>query len=200
MNILPLKQTEFKKTQVVQLLKKGEIGIMPTDTVYGIVGSALSPEAVEEIYKLRKRTTGKPMIVLIFSLNDLNLFNIKLTDKQKEFLQKNWPNPLSVVLPCLDEKWAYLHRGTNSLAFRIPKDERLLKILKQAGPLVAPSANLEGADIAKNLKEAKEYFADKISFYFDGGQIQSQPSSLIELFDDGTFKLKRAGLLNIDKL
>ena len=178
--------------QVIQLLKSGKIGVMPTDTIYGLVGSALNPQVVEEIYKLRKRSLAKPMIILIASLNDLNQFNIKLSEHQKKLLEKLWPNPVSVILPCSSKSFEYLHRGKNSLAFRMPKNKMLLKILKRVGPMVAPSANFEGEKHAENIKEAKNYFKDKISFYLDDGIIKSLPSTLISL-KDNKIKLLRPG-------
>lgn len=179
--------------QVIQLLRLGKIGVMPTDTIYGIVGSALNSKVVEEIYKLRKRAKDKPMIILISDLDDLRQFNIKLTDKQKEFLQKNWPSPLSVVLPCSDTRFDYLHRGTNSLAFRMPKKEMLLKIIQRAGPLVAPSANIEGEKPSENIGQASKYFGDKVDFYEDGGEIKSKPSTVIKLKSNALFVVLREG-------
>ena len=177
----------------MRVLKNGEIAVIPTDTIYGIVGSALNPQVVERIYKLRQRSKDKPMIILISSLNDLNQFNIKLTKKQKEFLKKHWPNPLSVVLQCSDNQWKYLHRGTESLAFRMPKDEKLLELLKQIGPLVAPSANFEGNPSAETVEEAKKYFGNNVDFYIDGGRFISRPSTIVELNEDGIFNILRQG-------
>lgn len=185
--------------EIVQLLKKGKIGVIPTDTIYGIVGSAINPETVERIYKLRKRSLHKPFIILISKLNDLNHFNIKLTDKQRKFLDKNWPNPLSVVLSVVDEKFKYLHRGTNALAFRIPKNELLLNLLGQVGSLAAPSANFEGEKPSETVMDAKKYFGDLV-FYVDGGQITSKPSTLISLNKDGSFKVLREGELKVEKV
>lgn len=182
---------------IINLLRSGKIGVMPADTIYGIVGSALIPQVVEKIYKLRKRTADKPMIILISGFNDLNHFNIPLTNQQRDFLEKNWPNPLSVILPCSDKKFEYLHRGTDSLAFRMPKDKKLLKILKRVGPLVAPSANIEGEKVAENIEQAKKYFGDEIAFYIDGGRIKSKPSTLIQLRSDGSWKIFRPGSYQI---
>lgn len=183
----------METNQIIQILKSGEVGVMPTDTIYGIVGSALNSQTVEKIYDLRKRAPSKPMIILISSLDDLDLFKILLTESQKEFLQRNWPNPLSVVLECLDPKFEYLHRGTKSLAFRMPKDEQLLEILKQTGPLVAPSANFEGKKLSESITEAKEYFGENLSFYEDIGEIKSQPSTLIKLNTNGLYEILRQG-------
>lgn len=183
--------------KLIKLLQNGKIGVAPTDTIYGIVGSVLIPDTVEKIYKLRKRESGKPMIILISDLNDLNQFSIKLADKQKKFLKKFWPNPISVVLPCDDPNYKYLHRGTNSLAFRMPKDKWLLNLLKRVGPLVAPSANIEGEKVAESIADAKKYFGDEVDFYVDGGKIESVPSTLIQLNGDDSFHILRQGSYKI---
>ena len=194
----------MKLQEVIKLLNSGKVGVMPTDTIYGIVGSALNPKTVEEIYRLRKRAPEKPMIILISSLKDLEKFEINLTNTQKEFLEKIWPNPVSVVLPCNLEKFKYLHRGTNSLAFRMPKDKRFLEILRKVGPIVAPSANFEGKKFAETINEAKKYFGDSVAFYCeatrssykDGGDIKTMPSTLVT-FDKDLIKVLRKGSFKI---
>ena len=188
----------MKIEKIIQLLRVGKIGVMPTDTIYGIVGSALNPETVEKIYKLRKRAKDKPMIILISSLDDLKKFKIKLTDKQKKFLEKIWPNPISVVLPCKDKDFEYLHRGKNSLAFRMPNNQALLGLLKEIGPLVAPSANFEGEKPAENIATAKKYFGNQVAFYLDEGTIHSTPSTLVR-FENDSIKLLRQGILSRSK-
>lgn len=175
------------------LLKEGGIGVIPTDTIYGIVGSALNPQAVEKIYNLRKRSKDKPMIILISEIADIQIFGIDLTSQQNDFLQKIWPNSVSVVLPIISDKYKYLHRGKNSLAFRIPSNKDLLNMLKEVGPLVAPSANYEGDKPSESVNQAKKYFNEEVDFYLDGGEIKSQPSTIIQLDKDGTFEILRAG-------
>lgn len=183
--------------EIAHKLKKDAVGVLPTDTIYGLLGSALNRKVVERIYKLRKRSSNKPMIILISSLDDLEKFNITLDEKTKFFLRKNWPNPLSVVLPCPNPQFEYLHKGTNTLAFRMPENLNLLKLLSVSGPLVAPSANFEGEKPAENIDQAKKYFGEDIDFYVDGGILKSFPSTLIKIEDgkiitlrQGSFKLK----------
>jgi L-threonylcarbamoyladenylate synthase len=157
--------------EIVKILKNGGVGVLATDTIYGLVGSALSKKAVARIYKIRKRDRKKPFIILIGSLDDLKLFGVKASSRLTNFLKKNWPGPLSVILPC----------GNKTLAFRLPAKKRLIKILKQTGPLVAPSANISGRPPAKDIKEAKKYFGNKVDFYEDSGLIDAPPSVLIEI-------------------
>lgn len=178
---------------IIKPLKNGQVAVLPTDTIYGIVGLARNPVVVKKIYKLRKRSSDKPFIILISSIDDLEQFNVRLTDAQIEFLQKNWPNPLSVIFPCKSEEFKYLHRGTNSLAFRIPQDEKLLSLLKLTGPLVAPSANFEGEKPSENINQAKKYFGDSVDFYIDGGNLLSVPSTIIEFNDESKIKVLRQG-------
>lgn len=182
--------------KLVDILKNGGIAVIPTDTIYGIVGSALNPQTVERIYQLRKRAIDKPMIILISDLNDLNHFNIQLTDEMIEFLKKVWPNPVSVVLPIHSKEFKYLHRGTSSLAFRMPKDRKLLELLKMVGPLVAPSANFEGEKPAEAINDAKKYFGNSV-FYKDGGILKFQPSTLIKLNENGSYEILREGAFKI---
>ncbi len=179
----------WKKAAI--LLKEGVIGVIPTDTIYGICTSAFQKNSVEKIYQLRRRNPKKPCIILISSLRDLEEFDIKLKKEQKEFLTKIWPAKISVILKCKSKKFFYLERGTKTLAFRLPKNKFILKILKISGPLVAPSCNIEGKKPAENIKEAKKYFKDRV-FYLDKGKIKQKPSTLIDL-TKVPFKIIRKG-------
>ncbi len=169
--------------QLIEILRTGGVAVIPTDTIYGIVGSALKPETVEKIYKLKKRSKNKPFITLISGLGDLEKFNIFLTQKQKDFLERHWPNPISIVL--------------SGQAFRMPNDQNLLKILQQTGSLVAPSANFEGEKPSETIAEAKGYFGESVSFYIDKGEIKSKPSTIIKLNSDGTVITVREGSYKI---
>ncbi len=90
----------------------------------------------------------------------------------------------------------YLHRGTNSLAFRFPKDEGMIEILGKTGPLVAPSANPEGLEPAKTVYEAKKYFNDGVDFYLDAGRLEAEPSTLIRI-QKGKVEVLRQGEIKI---
>jgi L-threonylcarbamoyladenylate synthase len=186
---------DYKKA--VSVLKSGGVGVLPTDTLYGLVGSALSKEAVEKIYQLKGRDYNKPFIVLLSEAGDLGRFNIEADDFTRGKLAEFWPGPVSVVLPCPLDEYEYLHRGEKTLAFRVPDDDDLRDFLKMTGPLVAPSANHQGEESAKNIKEAEEYFGDKVSFYINGGELGGEPSTLVRIQNgelgvlrQGSYKLK----------
>lgn len=173
---------------------------MPTDTIYGIVGNALNSNVVNRIYDIRKRAPEKPCIILIGDIKELEKFSIHLSNEQKDKIKEYWsfdktqdfqPGPTSIVLDCIDQKFFYLHRGTQTLAFRIPKQTGLRDLLKETGPLIAPSANLEGLPPANNIHEAKNYFHELVDLYIDGGERSSNPSKVIKLHKDGSALILR---------
>jgi len=185
-------QSDWKKS--IEILNKEGIVILPTDTLYGIVGRALSKKAVERIYEIKGRSENKPFIVLITSYKDLELFGVKINKNGAKFLKKIWPGKVSVILSCKLSKFKYLHRGTNGIAFRMigPKNKNLFDLIKKVGPLVAPSANPEGLPSAETIKEAKKYFGEKVSLYINNGERKFKPSTLIKLEND-KFVILRQG-------
>lgn len=150
--------------------------MLATDTLYGLVARALDKKAVTRIYKLKQRQPQKPFIILIANTGDLAQFGIE----PLAGLEKYWPGPTSIILPCTDTGLAYLHRGTKSLAFRLPAKPSLRRLIKATGPLVAPSANPEGLPPARTITEAKAYFADSVDFY-QPGRTTAKPSKLIRI-------------------
>jgi L-threonylcarbamoyladenylate synthase len=173
---------DSQQKDIINKIKNSGIGVMPTDTIYGLVTSALDPVAVEKVYDLRDRNYKKRFIVLIGDLDDLNLFNTKVEKNIKIILEKLWPGPFSIDLPVLDKSFKYLTRGSNSLAFRLPKNKKLIEILKDTGPIIAPSVNTEGNSPAKNIGEAKKYFPS-LDFYIDGGTLENNPSTVVSIVD-----------------
>jgi L-threonylcarbamoyladenylate synthase len=189
---------EIRKS-IAPILKLGGVGIVPTDTLYGIVGSALNKETVERIYDVRKRDLTKPMIILISSLADLKMFGIVLSLSQKKTLKNIWPGKVSVVMDCKHKKFEYLHRGKKTLAFRFPDDKEIINLLKKTGPLVAPSANLAGKEPATTYEQARKYFDEEVDFYVDFGKLKSKPSTLIAMNDNGVFEILRKGAVKLPK-
>lgn len=181
--------------KIIKLIKNHEIGVLPTDTLFGLVGSAFSKKAVEKIYQLKERNPKSPCIILISSIKDLEKFNIKLDKNSKIFLRKNWPGKISVALSCPDKKLQYLHRGTKFLAFRFPNKKELINLIKKTGPLVAPSANPENKKPASSITEAKKYFGDEADFYVPG-KANAIHSTLVKI-EKGEIIILREGAAKV---
>ena len=165
-----------------QCLLAGEKGVLPTDTLYGLLANAFSPRAVEDVYYIKRRNEHKPCIVLLSQWKDLELFGRRWRPYEKEILQNGiGAAPVSVLLPFEGEQWKYLHRGTNMVAFRVPTKKWLQKLLSLSGPCIAPSANREGEAPVATCAEARKLFGEEIALFADGGTLSGKPSLLIEL-------------------
>lgn len=182
-------------TKLVSLLNGGAVGVLPTDTVYGLVCRAADKEAVAKLYLLKHRE-HKPGTVIAAKAQQL--IDLGIRARYVKAVEGFWPNPLSVVIPCGDEL-AYLHAEQDSLAARVTKHRALGALLEKTGALLTTSANMPGQPVATNLAEAQEYFGDQLDFYVDGGEITDhQPSTVIRVVDDA-IEVLRPGAVNIDE-
>jgi len=175
--------------EIIDKIKKGGVGVLPTDTLYGLCCSVFHKDSIERIYEIKKRNPKKPVLVLIGSKRDLKIFGAKVPKKLKRF----WPGKVSIILPC--SSFPYIHRGGNSIGFRLPKLKWLRKLLKKTGPLVAPTCNPEGKEPAKTISQAKNYFPS-LDFYLDKGKLGGKPSTLIKL-EKGEIIVLRKGAVKI---
>lgn len=170
---------------LIKILSENGVVVMPTDTIYGMVGKALEKNTVERIYSIKKRNPEKPCIILIGDIKELKKFGIILSKERKKILEEYWsaspslggPGPVSVVL--------------DDFAFRLPFPKPLRNLLLKTEPLIAPSANPEALPPAKNIEEAKKYFGDSVDLYIDGGEIEAKASKLIKLNNDGSIIVLR---------
>lgn len=177
------------------LLLRRSVGVMPTDTVYGLACRAADEISVRRLYNLKKRE-HKPGTIIAASAQQLVDLGFKY--RYIKAIEHFWPNPLSVVLPCGDQL-AYLHLGQFGLAVRVPKPKDLQQLLQKTGPLLTSSANQPGKPPANNIEEAQKYLGDKVDFYVDGGDLSGQnPSTVIRIVDDA-IEVIRAGAATIDE-
>lgn len=181
---------------LVALLRQGAVGVLPTDTIYGIVARAADKRAVERLYKVKHRE-GKPGTVVAASIEQLQELGI-----ERKYLDKVvylWPNPISIVLPAGDSL-AYLHQGKGSLAVRIPSDEDLRVLLEQTGPLLTSSANYPAEPPAETIAHAEKYFGNNVDFYVDGGDIGGRsPSTVARLTEGGKLEVLRQGEITLQQ-
>jgi len=189
---------DWLKTE--KILKNDGIAVIPTDTLYGLVASVDSKKAVEKIYRIKERDKSKALIVLIHTLKDLEKFEIKIDKDQAKILEKFWPGEISILLSCKNYKFKHIHRGTGEIAFRMigKKNQDLFNLIKNIGPIVAPSANKESFTPAETVKEANSYFGDDVDLYINAGVRKGDPSTLIRL-RNGVIEILRQGKVKIPK-
>jgi L-threonylcarbamoyladenylate synthase len=191
MGLPKIKTTE----QAIELLLTGGVGVLPTDTVYGLVARAADPTAVARLYVLKHRE-HKPGTLIAASVEQLVGLGIK--KRYLTAVEQWWPNPLSVVIPT-GEELGYLHLGLDSLAIRIPKDAAFIQTLERTGPLLSSSANHPGEQPADTVDEAYAFFGDSVDFYVDGGDLSGRPPSTVIRIVDDAIEVLRLGAVKISE-
>lgn len=190
----PVVFNSVQNPELAEMIKRGAVGILPTDTVYGLVCAAGNRESVQRLYSLKSRDE-KPGTLLGADIDQFVALGIKR--RYLKAVEHLWPNPLSIVIPC--PELDYLHLGKQSLALRIPADEELSNLLRQAGPLQTTSANLPDEPTAATIKEAREVFGGKVDFYIDGGDLSGREPSTVITIEDDAIKVLRPGACKIDE-
>lgn len=181
--------------KLVELIAQGALGVIPTDTIYGIVAAANNKTAVERLYQLKqRRDDARSGTVIAANIAQLEAFGIG-REVIKEF-EHLWPNPLSIELP-LGPEFAHLFQSGPHRAFRVVADPRVAALLEKTGPLLTSSVNRTGAPPATNLAQAQEYFEDQVDFYVEGGELADRPPSTVAVFRDGRLKVVRPGAVTI---
>lgn len=179
--------------EAITILQQGGVGVLPTDTVYGLVARAADPEAVAKLYDLKHRER-KPGTTIAASIEQLVDLGIKA--RYLKAVERFWPGAVSIEIP---HSVAYLNQGVGRSAFRVVGDETVRDLLLRTGPLVTSSANQPGEPPANTLAEAEHYFHDSVDFYVDGGDLSDrEPSTLIKVVDDA-IEIVRIGAVKIDE-
>lgn len=181
--------------RLIDLLKNGAVGVIPTDTLYGLVCLASNRTAVQRLYaiKCREQKPGTVIAANIEQLVDLGIPKRYLTA-----VQQYWPHPISIVVPTAPAL-AYLDLGKMSLAVRIPEAIEITTLLQRVGPLLTSSANMPSEPPATSMEEARSYFGEKVDFYVDGGDLSSrEPSTIIRVLDDAV-EVLREGTIKINE-
>ncbi len=192
---------------VAQVLGQGGIAAIPTETVYGLAGLALHPEALAHIFDSKERPHFDPLIVHIptlwkslAALDEANLVDSKmlgpLAKKRADLLiHELWPGPLTLVLPKNALVPDICTSGLPTVALRMPRHpltQRLLELLGQ--PLAAPSANRFGRISPTSAKDVLSELDGRIQYILDGGKCEiGVESTVIAIAPDGTVTLLRPG-------
>lgn len=172
-------------SQIADALLDGNLVVLRTDTLYGIVARADDEQAVKRLQNVRQREVGKAFITLIAAPTAAYE-----TDRQKiasAYAMANPDEPTSIIIEASAAPAHLLHRD-DSLAYRVPDVVELKELLVITGPLVAPSANPAGLAPARSIAEAQAYFGDAVALYVDDGVTSKdqQPSRVIKVAADGS--------------
>ncbi|MEU6310065.1 L-threonylcarbamoyladenylate synthase [Streptomyces sp. NPDC047014] len=186
--------------EAASAVRRGELVVLPTDTLYGIGADAFSPEAVQDLLAAKGRGRGMPTPVLIGSPNTLHGLVTDFSEQAWELVDAFWPGALTIVAkhqPSL--AWDLGDTG-GTVAVRMPLHPVAIELLTEVGPMAVSSANLTGHPAPEDCDAAREMLGDSVSVYLDGGPTPGiQPSSIVDVTGKVPVLL-RAGALTAEQL
>lgn len=191
--------------QVRVALGRGEVVVLPTDTVYGIAVDAFNPKAVTALLAAKGRERDTPPPVLIANQAAMHALAADIPELAKKLADAFWPGALTMVFMAQPSLTWDLGDTKGTVALRIPDHKIALAVLEEVGPLAVSSANLHGQPAAVTAQQAFEYFKDAVPVYLDAGSSpKGQASTIIDLtplqHGETQVRVLRKGAISLSRL
>ncbi|WP_217134210.1 L-threonylcarbamoyladenylate synthase [Leucobacter chinensis] len=186
-----------------QAIGRGELIVLPTDTVYGVAADAFSPQAVTKLLEAKGRGRQSPPPVMVADMAAVGALAESVPECVERLAAAFWPGPLTIVLPAQPSLSWDLGDTGGTVALRIPAQDVTLEILRETGPLAVSSANKHGVPAAKNAAEADEMLGDSVAAVLDAGEVPTGESSTIvdaTRVSEGKLRILRQGPVSIADL
>src|SRR5215203_2326389 len=181
-------------------VQRGELVVLPTDTVYGIGADAFDAEAVQSLLDAKGRGREMPPPVLISSATTLDALATGVTDYARRLVDRFWPGPLTLVCNQQPSLQWDLGDTRGTVAVRMPDHRLTLDLLERTGPMAVSSANLTGHPAAVDADMAEEMLADHVAVIIDDGPSPGGSSSTIEDVRGHRGKVLRTGAISLEEL
>ena len=182
-------------------VQRGELIILPTDTVYGVGADAFDPEAVARLLEAKGRGRDMPPPVLVSAATTLDALAVGLPSYARALVEAFWPGPLTLV--CRQQQSLQWDLGDTrgTVAVRMPDHEVALSLLSRTGPLAVSSANTTGLPAAFDADAAVAMLGDSVAVVLDDGPTPGvEPSSIVDVTGTGPGRLLRLGAISLDRL
>lgn len=162
-----------------QAIARGELIVIPTDTVYGVAADAFTPSAVQRLLEAKGRGRDQPPPVLVANQSALAALVEEVPEAVQRLVDEFWPGALTVILPAQPSLSWDLGDTLGTVAVRMPDLPLALELLAETGPLAVTSANLTGKEAAISAEDAQRMLQDSVSVYLDGGFSKTGVASTI---------------------
>ena len=185
----------------VAALKRGEVIVYPTETLYGLGADALNLDAVEKVFQLKGRDPTNPIPVLIAGREMLKALVTEVPALAEKLMAKFWPGPLTLVLAARKDIPSALLNADGGIGVRISSQPIATELVRALGcPLTATSANPSGLAPARTVQQAKNYFAGKINLFIDAGKLTSRTGSTVVEISANGVRIIREGEIGRSEL
>lgn len=183
------------ENDIIKTLKDGKLVIMPTDTIYGIIGDATNEDVINKVYEVKERPHDKPLLILVSNFSMLHELVTEIPKETEKIIKKFWPGPLTILFKKSSKVSDTLTANSSLVAIRMPNDKRLLNIMNHLNrPLISTSANISSHNAITNPNQLEEKMKEKIDLIVDEGTVNNEASTLITIVN-GKIEILREGSL-----
>lgn len=158
-------------------IARGELVVLPTDTVYGVAADAFSPDAVQRLLDAKSRTRQSPPPVLMANVEVMNALAAEVTEPVLKLAEAFWPGPLTMVVIAQPSLSWDLGDTSGTVALRVPDSDFTRELLSDTGPLAVSSANTHGEPAAVDAQSALGMLGESVAVYLDEGAIDGDGTS-----------------------
>ncbi len=183
-----------------EIIKKGGLVAMPTETVYGLAADALNGKAVAGIFRAKGRPMDNPLIVHIAETSQIHDLVREFPEKARLLAENFWPGPLTIILPRSDRIPNEVSAGLDTVAVRCPSDKNARRLIELSCPLAAPSANLSGSPSPTTVRHVIDDMNGRIDAIIDGGDCEVGVESTVITLAQEPPRLLRPGGITLEQL
>ncbi len=196
-----LETTDTRIAPAVAALKRGEVIVYPTETLYGLGADALNVAAVEKVFRLKGRNRDNPIPVLVADREMLTALVADVPALAEKLIASFWPGPLTLVLPARKDVSPPLLNSSGGIGVRISSEPVATGLVRALGhPLTSTSANPSGQPPARTVEQAKNYFAEAIDLFIDAGKLISRTGSTVVEIRANAINIIREGEIGKSEL
>lgn len=182
-----------------EIIRRGGLVAFPTETVYGLGGNALDPEASRKIYAAKGRPSDNPLILHIADFDGLVPLVKEIPDNARRLMNQYWPGPMTLIFEKSDIVPRQTTGGLDTAAVRMPSHEAARRLIRAAGvPVAAPSANLSGKPSPTSAAHVIADMDGRIDMIIDGGDVPIGLESTIVDVTGGEAMILRPGYIGVD--
>lgn len=182
-------------------IRRGELVIFPTETVYGLAADALNVSAVRKVFEAKGRFDRQPLPVQVASLADVSKAAAFIPQSARPLAERFWPGPLTLVLTKSAALPSVVTGGRETVGVRVPDHPVALALVKEVGsPIVATSANISGGPSPRNAEQAIRDVGENVSLVLDGGECRLGVSSTVVDVSVTPPKILRRGTIGVDEI
>lgn len=181
-------------------VQRGQLVVLPTDTVYGVGTDAFSPEAVRRLLAAKGRGRDMPPPVLVSAATTLDALAVGVPSYARALVEELWPGPLTLVCRQQPSLQWDLGDTRGTVAVRMPDHEVAIELLARTGPLAVSSANKSGLPAATDADAAESMLGDAVEVLLDAGESAGEvPSTIVDVTGE-TGRVLRLGAVSLERL